>query len=123
MKENCIAFDAFGQWFEHEVNKMRWMEKVGGGWRPRLARPATYSLFPTFFSTNILFSLTTTTLVHNGATLATWASCSATYHGRPATPWCPYQRPCQGEPPPSSHKLTSKSKVSESFSKFQVCQV
>jgi hypothetical protein len=30
MKGNCLAFDAFGQWFEHEGNKMRWMEKVGG---------------------------------------------------------------------------------------------
>jgi hypothetical protein len=68
MKGNCLAFDAFGQRFEHEGNKMRWMETVGGEWRPRLGRPtktggrlAINSLFPTFFSTNILFSSTTTT--------------------------------------------------------------
>jgi hypothetical protein len=92
MKGNCLAFDAFGQWFEHEGNNMRWMEKVGGEWRPRLGRPAkmggrsaTYSLFLTFFSTNILFSSTTNTLVHNGGTLATWAGRPATYHGRQAT--------------------------------------
>jgi hypothetical protein len=128
MKGNYLAFDAFGQWFEHEGNKMRWIEKVGGEWRPRLGRPAKMVAgrpptpsFPTFFSTKILFSSTTTTLVHNGGTLATWAGHPATYYGRPATPWCPYKGACQGEPPPSSHKLTSIAKVSESFSKFQVC--
>jgi hypothetical protein len=121
MKGNCFAFDAFGQWYEQEGNKMRWMEKVGGEWRPRLGRPtkmvgqsATYSLFPTFFSPKILFSSTTTTLVHNGGAMATWASC-------PGTPWRPYNRACQGESPPSSHKLASIAKVYESFSKFQVC--
>jgi hypothetical protein len=40
MKGNCLAFDAFGQWFEHEGNKMRWMKNVGGEWRPRLCQPA-----------------------------------------------------------------------------------
>jgi hypothetical protein len=30
MNKNCLAFDAFGQWFEHEGNKVMWMEKVGG---------------------------------------------------------------------------------------------
>jgi hypothetical protein len=80
MKGNCLAFDAFGQWFEHEGNKMRWMEEVGesGGQglasRPKwvAGRPPTPS-FPTFFSTNNLFSSTTTILVYNGGTLATWA--------------------------------------------------
>jgi hypothetical protein len=48
MKGNYLAFDAFGQWFEHEGNKMRWMEKVRGEWRPRLGRPTTYSLFSHF---------------------------------------------------------------------------
>jgi hypothetical protein len=106
---------------------MRCMEKVGGEWRPRLGelakmggRPPTPS-FPTFFSTNILFSSTTTTLVHNGGTLVTWAGRPATYHGQPTTPWHPYKRACQGERPPSSHKLTSIAKVFESFSKFHVC--
>jgi hypothetical protein len=45
MKGNCLAFDAFGQWFEHEGNKMMWTEKVEGEWRTRLGRLATYSLF------------------------------------------------------------------------------
>jgi hypothetical protein len=55
MKGNSLAFDAFGQWFEHEGNRIRWMEKVGGEWRPRLGwpikmggQPATYSLFSHF---------------------------------------------------------------------------
>jgi hypothetical protein len=55
MKGNCLAFDAFGQWFEYEGNKMMWMEKDGGEWRPRLGRltkmggwPATYSIFSHF---------------------------------------------------------------------------
>jgi hypothetical protein len=47
MKGKCLAFDAFGQWFEHEGNKMKWMEKVGGEWRPRLGRPAGH-LLPLF---------------------------------------------------------------------------
>jgi hypothetical protein len=112
---------------------MRWMEKVGKEWRPRhgqltkmggkggasekgwLPPPPPSPSFSTFFSTNILFSSTTTTFVHNGGAMVTWAG------RRPATPWCPYKRACHGEPPPSSHKLTSIAKVSESFSKFQVC--
>jgi hypothetical protein len=48
MKGSCLLFDDFGQWFEHEENKMRWMEKVGGEWRPRLSWSATYSLFSHF---------------------------------------------------------------------------
>jgi hypothetical protein len=55
MMGNCLDFDAFGQWFEHEGNKMRWMEKVGGEWRPSLhrltkmgGRLTTYSLFSPF---------------------------------------------------------------------------
>jgi hypothetical protein len=97
MKGNCLAFDAFGQWFELERNKMRMMEKVGGEWRPGLGWLAkmggwlaTNSLFSHFLLHYILFSSITTTLVHNGGTLATWTGHLATYHGRPATPWCPY---------------------------------
>jgi hypothetical protein len=55
MKGNYLAFDAFGQWFEHLGKKMRWMEKVRGVWRPRLGRSAkmggrlaTYSPFSHF---------------------------------------------------------------------------
>jgi hypothetical protein len=62
------------------MRRTRW-----GGWRKLgesggqglAGQPPTPS-FPTFFSTNILFSSTTTTLVHNGATLAIWAGRSAT---------------------------------------------
>jgi hypothetical protein len=128
MKGNCLTFDSFGQWFEHEGNKMRWMEKVGGSEGQGLAgrpkwvagRPPTPS-FTTFFSNNMLFSSTTTTSVHNGRAMATWAGRLATFLGRLTTPWHPYKRACQGDPPPSSHKLTSIAKVSESFSKFQLC--
>jgi hypothetical protein len=52
IKGNYLTFDGFGQWFQHEGNKMSWMEKVGGEWRSRLGwpikmggRPTTYSLF------------------------------------------------------------------------------
>jgi hypothetical protein len=34
MKEIGFAFDAFGQWSEHDRSKMKWRMKVGIEWRP-----------------------------------------------------------------------------------------
>jgi hypothetical protein len=55
MKGICFAFDAFGQWSEHDKSKMKWRIKVGIEWRPSMAgrpricgRPATFSLFSLF---------------------------------------------------------------------------
>jgi hypothetical protein len=51
MKGIGFAFDAFGQWSEHEGNKIKWRMKVGIEWRPSMAgrpkfggRQATFSL-------------------------------------------------------------------------------
>jgi hypothetical protein len=51
MKGIFFAFDAFGQWSEHDRSKMKWRMKVGIEWRLSLAgrpknggRPATFSL-------------------------------------------------------------------------------
>jgi hypothetical protein len=50
-----FAFDAFGQWSEHERNKMKWRIKVRIEWRPSKAgrpkigdQPATFSLLSSF---------------------------------------------------------------------------
>jgi hypothetical protein len=55
MKGIGFAFDAFGQWSEHERNKMKWRMKVGTEWRPSITgrpksggRPATFSLHSSF---------------------------------------------------------------------------
>jgi hypothetical protein len=37
MKGICFTFDAFGQWSEHEGNKIWWRMKVGVEWRPSVA--------------------------------------------------------------------------------------
>jgi hypothetical protein len=51
MKEIGFAFDAFGQWSEHDRSKMKWKMKVGIEWRPSMAgQPKTllppFLLFP-----------------------------------------------------------------------------
>jgi hypothetical protein len=33
MKGICFAFDAFGQWSEHDRSKMMWRMKAGVEWR------------------------------------------------------------------------------------------
>jgi hypothetical protein len=44
-----FAFDTFGQWNEHERNKMKWRMKVGIEWRPSMAdRPKIGGWAPTF---------------------------------------------------------------------------
>jgi hypothetical protein len=55
MKEIGFAFDAFGQWSEHDRSKMKWRIKVGIEWRPNFAGqpkiggwPATFSLLSSF---------------------------------------------------------------------------
>jgi hypothetical protein len=55
MKEICFAFDAFGQWSEHDRSKMKWRIKVGIEWRSGMAgrpkngsRSATFSLLSSF---------------------------------------------------------------------------
>jgi hypothetical protein len=55
MKEIGFAFDAFGQWSEHDRSKMKWRMKVGIEWRPNFAgQPkiggwsATFSLLSSF---------------------------------------------------------------------------
>jgi hypothetical protein len=55
MKGIGFAFDAFGQWSEHERNKMKWRMKVGIEWRPSMAGqpkiggcPATFSVLSSF---------------------------------------------------------------------------
>jgi hypothetical protein len=55
MKETGFAFDAFGQWSEHDRSKMKWRMKVWIEWRPSMAgrpkiggRPATFSLLSSF---------------------------------------------------------------------------
>jgi hypothetical protein len=46
MKGIGFAFDAFGQWSEHDMRKMKWRMKVGIEWRPSMAgRPPSPS-FP-----------------------------------------------------------------------------
>jgi hypothetical protein len=96
MKEICFAFDAFGQWSEHDRSKRKWRMKAGIEWRPSMAsqpmiggRPATFSSFLPFPSTIYLFSSTTTPLEQNRGALATWA-------GWPANPWLPYKRVAMG---------------------------
>jgi hypothetical protein len=37
MKGIDIAFDAFGQWSEHDRSKMKWRMKIGIEWRPSMA--------------------------------------------------------------------------------------
>jgi hypothetical protein len=51
MKGIGFAFDAFGQWSEHDRSKMKWTMKVEIEWRPSIAgqpkiggQPATFSL-------------------------------------------------------------------------------
>jgi hypothetical protein len=55
MKGNCFAFDAFGQWSEHDRRKMKWRVKVRIEWRSSLVgrpkicdRLVTISLFSSF---------------------------------------------------------------------------
>jgi hypothetical protein len=55
MKGIGFAFDAFGQWSEHDWSKMKWRMKVKIEWSPSMAgqpeigdRPATFSLFSSF---------------------------------------------------------------------------
>jgi hypothetical protein len=55
MKGIDFAFDAFGQWSEHERSKIKWRMKVGIEWRPSMAgrpkisgRPTTFSLLSSF---------------------------------------------------------------------------
>jgi hypothetical protein len=56
MEGICFAFDAFGQWSEHDRSKMLWRMKVGVEWRlsmvgrPKISGwPATFSLLSSFF--------------------------------------------------------------------------
>jgi hypothetical protein len=37
MKGIGFAFDAFGQWSDHDRSKMKWRMKVGIEWRPSMA--------------------------------------------------------------------------------------
>jgi hypothetical protein len=94
MKEIGFAFDAFGQWSEHERNKMKWRMKVGIEWRPSMAgrpkiggQPATFSLLSSFPLLYLPLSSTTTPLGQNGGALATWAGRPATILGWLATHW------------------------------------
>jgi hypothetical protein len=55
MKGIGFAFDAFGQWSEHDRKKMKWRMKVQIELRPSMAgrpkifgRPATFSIFSSF---------------------------------------------------------------------------
>jgi hypothetical protein len=91
MKGIGFTFDAFGQWSDHERNKMEWRMKVGIEWRPSMAgrskiggRPASFSLLASFPLHYLPLSSTTTPLGQNGAALATWAGRLATIlAGRP----------------------------------------
>jgi hypothetical protein len=103
MKGICFAFDAFGQWSEHDRSNMKWRMKVGIEWRPSMAnrpknggQPATFSLFPPFPSTISHFSSSSTPLVQSRGAMATWAGRLATILGRPATSWLPYKRVAKG---------------------------
>jgi hypothetical protein len=103
MKGIGIAFDAFGQWSEHERNKMKWMIKVGIEWRPSMAGPlkiggqlTTFSLLSSFPLHYLPLSSTNTPLGQNGGVLATWAGRPANILGRPATPCLPYKRVVKG---------------------------
>jgi hypothetical protein len=69
MKETGFAFDAFGQWSEHDKSKMKWMMKVGIEWRPSMAsrpkiggQPATFSLLSSIPLHYLPLSSTTTLL-------------------------------------------------------------
>jgi hypothetical protein len=55
MKGIYFAFDAIGQWSEHDRSKMKWRIKVGIEWRSSMAgwtkiggQPATLSLLSYF---------------------------------------------------------------------------
>jgi hypothetical protein len=103
MKGIGFAFDAFGQWSEHDRSKMKWRMKVGIEWRPSMVGqpkiggwPANFSLLSSFPSIVSLFSSTTTPLGQNGGALATWAGRPATILGQSATPWLPYKRVAKG---------------------------
>jgi hypothetical protein len=55
MKGICFAFDAFGQWSEHDRSKTKWRMKVGVEWRSSMAgrpkiggRPANFSILSSF---------------------------------------------------------------------------
>jgi hypothetical protein len=69
MKEIGFAFDAFGQWSEHDRSKMKWRMKVGIEWRSCMAgrpkiggRPTTFSLLSSFPLHYLSLSWTTTPL-------------------------------------------------------------
>jgi hypothetical protein len=125
MKGIGFAFDAFGQWSEHERNKMKWRMKVGIEWRPSIAsgpniggRLATFSLLSPPLSPSLaqpphLWDRIEVLWPHG---LSTQPPSLA---GR--SPLGSPIKGCQGEPPPSSHKLISNLKFHESFSKFLAC--
>jgi hypothetical protein len=69
MKGIDFAFDAFGQWSEHDRSKMKWKMKVGIEWRLSMASQpkigsqlTTFTSFPPFPFTISLFCSTTTPL-------------------------------------------------------------
>jgi hypothetical protein len=96
MKGIFFTSDGFGQWTEHERGKMWSRMKVRAEWRPSVAAQPPSPLFPSLPSTIFLFISTTAPWGPIGELLATWASRSTTYHGRPATPWLPYKRTANG---------------------------
>jgi hypothetical protein len=57
MKGIGFAFDAFGQWSEHERNKMKCRMKVGIEWRPSMVGRPKIGGWPTTFSLPSSFSL------------------------------------------------------------------
>jgi hypothetical protein len=122
MKGICFTFDAFGQWSEHERNKIWWRMKAGVEWRSSVATqpmiydwPSTFPLFPLLY---LLLSSSLSQPPHLGDKLESFWP-----HGLAARPHLGF--PVKGlprGPRPSSHKLTSIAKLSESFSMFLLSQ-
>jgi hypothetical protein len=118
MNKIGFAFDAFSQWSELHRSKMKWRMKVGFEWRPSMAGQPKIDGRPTTFS---LLSPPLSPFLAQPPHLwdrmeGLWLHGLATGH-----PLAPLYKGCQGEPPPSPHKLISNLKFPESFSKFLDC--
>jgi hypothetical protein len=134
MKGICFAFDAFGQWSEHDRSKMKWRMKVGIEWRPSMdgwpkiggqsAKDwwlADHLLLPFLHSPPLSPSLARPPHLWDrmeGPWPHGLAARTPSLAGRP-----PLGSPIKGLPrgTSSSHKLTSNLKFPQSFSMFLVC--
>jgi hypothetical protein len=91
MKGIGFTFDAFGQWSEHDMSKMKWRMKVGIEWRPSMTGWPKIGCWPVTFT--LLSSLLSPSLTQSPHL---WDRLEELWPHGPATPWLPYKRVGKG---------------------------